>query len=283
MSKNAYDERLRTEYPTHEEARILKSGANFPLSPVFVGVTAPFSNYAIDRPHGNGYHLLEYLLEGEGQVFIDGTPTDISAGETLFFRLGDRQHFVSKKTRPMKKIWISFPGGYTDAMLDAYGLVTGVYRANVRSYFENVVRLSRTETPFDDIGFFLADDLHRILTRLSAVLHCKTPSTAEKIKNALSLCVYKKVALSEIARDFGLTEATLIRTFRRAFGETPYRFILSEKIKTAAMLLSTTGMSVKEISYLLCFTDEHYFSYCFGKAYGMSPTKYRTSVQKKAE
>ena len=47
----------------------------------------------------------------------------------------------------------------------------------------------------------------------------------------------------------------------------------------AKELLSNTMLAVKEISYSLGFTDEHYFSTFFRKRTGITPLDYRKSTR----
>ena len=48
-------------------------------------------------------------------------------------------------------------------------------------------------------------------------------------------------------------------------------------MKEAAVLLSTTFLSVKEIMARVGFSDESHFVRDFKKIYGMTPTEYRKS------
>ena len=91
----------------------------------------------------------------------------------------------------------------------------------------------------------------------------------------LSAAVYKKVELDSIASELHLSKSTIIRIFKKAYGTTPYEFLIDRKIEAAKTLLSSSCMLVKEISEKLCFTDEHYFSSLFLKRVGECPTDYR--------
>ena len=66
-----------------------------------------------------------------------------------------------------------------------------------------------------------------------------------------------------------------IRIFKKKYGVTPYDYYVNIRIKKAVSLLKNTRLSIKEISYRLCFCDEHYFSNLFKKKTGKSPREYR--------
>ena len=96
-----------------------------------------------------------------------------------------------------------------------------------------------------------------------------------EIKNAVLSMLYEKGSLDEIAGRFFMSKSNLIRVFKKHTGQTPYKFLLDEKIRISKVLLRSTKMSVKTIADRLCFTDEHYFSFVFKERVGVSPLKYR--------
>lgn len=54
--------------------------------------------------------------------------------------------------------------------------------------------------------------------------------------------------------------------------------LLTEKrMKTAYDLLVCSTMKILEISEKCGYSDQHYFSYCFKKYYGVSPNKVRSA------
>ena len=47
------------------------------------------------------------------------------------------------------------------------------------------------------------------------------------------------------------------------------------RLKRSAQLLEDTQMTVSEIAYQAGFSDAGYFSVCFKKHYGISPTEFK--------
>lgn len=73
------------------------------------------------------------------------------------------------------------------------------------------------------------------------------------------------------------------RRFREETGETPKQYIRLRKLEKAALLFSTTDMSVKAVAHTLGYEDASYFNRIFHKQMGISPQRYRdnrTSVNK---
>ena len=61
--------------------------------------------------------------------------------------------------------------------------------------------------------------------------------------------IYERLSIEQLAKEASLSPSQLTRVFRKAYGQTPYEYVLSRKIDTACLLLRNTGMTVKAVSY----------------------------------
>ncbi len=267
------------EFPEHEEDVTLVFNDSFPIDTIFIGQTYPFSSYKIHRRETAGRHLFEFVLGGRGEIEIDGKRMPLSAGDTFFLGKGSMQDYHSDKKDPLKKIWVSLRSDYIDAMLESYRIKTGVYKVNVKNNFLAIYNIARAATSQQDKFFEVADNLHEIITALSKSVLLSESDTVSVIKNELLSAVYSKTTLDEIAARLFISKSGLIRIFKKSTGVTPYQFLLDEKLSVAKALLSSTDMTVKAISDMLCFTDEHYFSYLFKQKTGRTPTEYKKTTE----
>ena len=80
-----------------------------------------------------------------------------------------------------------------------------------------------------------------------------------------------------LARAAHLSPAHFSREFKRAFGETPYQYLLTRRLERAAALLRNTDRSVIEICLDVGLTSIGSFTTSFGRVYGMSPLAYRAA------
>ena len=276
MSKMDYDPSgFVLEFPEHEEDFSLVFNSSYPIDTIFIGQTYPFASYRISRKESAGRHLFEYVVDGKGEIVIDGRKIPLARGDIFFLAKGSEQHYLSDKNDPLRKIWISLRSDYIDAMLDSYRITTGVYRASVGNNFHAIYNIARSNSSTQDKFFAVADNLHEIITLLSRSVLLSDDDIISVIKNELISSVYSRATLDRIAAGLFISKSQLIRTFKRATGVTPYRFLLNEKLAVAKTLLTSTDMSIKAISDMLCFTDEHYFSYLFKEKTGQSPREFR--------
>ena len=56
-------------------------------------------------------------------------------------------------------------------------------------------------------------------------------------------------------------------------------FIKSQRLKKAALILRKGKISIAEVSYMVGFSDPKYFSKCFIKEFGKTPTEYSKDFQ----
>ena len=60
-------------------------------------------------------------------------------------------------------------------------------------------------------------------------------------------------------------------------GMTPVEFLKHIRIQKAEELIVRSSESFSQIAYAVGFTDPKYFTKCFKKATGMTPSEYRSS------
>lgn len=82
------------------------------------------------------------------------------------------------------------------------------------------------------------------------------------------------------AEMMGLAPASLTKKLQKFGIESPSRIIKNRIITEAKRLLLYTDKSIKEISFLIGYDDQHYFSRLFAKEAGVSPSDYKKSVHK---
>ena len=85
------------------------------------------------------------------------------------------------------------------------------------------------------------------------------------------------LTVDDLAGAARLSRAHFSREFRRAFGETPYAYLLNRRLERAATLLRGTDYSVADICMHVGLTSVGSFTSSFTRAYGVTPTQYRAS------
>ena len=72
----------------------------------------------------------------------------------------------------------------------------------------------------------------------------------------------------------GMGGKQLYRKMKALTGHTPVEYIREMRMRKASKLLKAGKFSVSEVMYTVGFSNSSYFSKCFNKAFGMTPTEY---------
>ena len=86
---------------------------------------------------------------------------------------------------------------------------------------------------------------------------------------------YKDIKLKELADELNVSLNHLISVFRKETGITPNTYLQKSRMKQASILLSSTDMTMQEISSSVGISDANYFIKVFKKHYGETPSNYR--------
>lgn len=78
-----------------------------------------------------------------------------------------------------------------------------------------------------------------------------------------------------LARGINVSGGYLSRAFKLAYGEAPYRYLMTRRIERAMTLLRRGDLSVTEICFTVGFSSLGTFSTRFTELVGSSPSAYR--------
>jgi two-component system response regulator YesN len=95
---------------------------------------------------------------------------------------------------------------------------------------------------------------------------------------------YRKELSMEQAADYvNLSPFYFSKLFKKHVGETFIDYLTRLRIEEAKELISNELLSLKEVCYEVGYNDPNYFSRVFKKVAGMSPTEYRSFVEKQKQ
>ncbi len=77
-----------------------------------------------------------------------------------------------------------------------------------------------------------------------------------------------------LADEMNMSRATFYRRMEQLFGESPSNYIKKARLKKATLLIKSGKYSIAEIAFKTGFKTSNYFSKCFQKEFGASPTEY---------
>jgi len=85
------------------------------------------------------------------------------------------------------------------------------------------------------------------------------------------------LSIDALAREVNLSPARLRQLFRRDLGDGPKEHLTQLRLRKAVRMLRDSSKRVKQIARECGFSADHYFHLVFRKAFGCTPSEYRTT------
>ena len=115
----------------------------------------------------------------------------------------------------------------------------------------------------------------RFLSYLNNLSHDKNPSMEEIMQNNYAF----KLTLEEYAKLTCKSVPTFKREFKKAFKDTPAKWVMKKRLNLATELLENTSLSIGEITFECGFENQTHFSRVFKEKMGSAPLQFRRSHQ----
>jgi AraC-like DNA-binding protein len=87
----------------------------------------------------------------------------------------------------------------------------------------------------------------------------------------------RPLELKEMAATAGMSKYHFLRVFRRLTGVTPHQYLISVRLRRAALALASSRRPVIAVALDAGFGDLSTFNKTFRAAFGLTPTQYRAS------
>ena len=255
--------------------------------------------------HCHDYYEMMYVLAGEAIHGINGVQSYLKPGDMIFLRPDKDFHYV--KFRPGRKLYyinLCFPAdawadfkraGGVDETLDS--APTAIRRELIGraaevcgGLFEEAMHRyqSATEpTPRLELCRFLCGILPYLVTE-----HSQDDEQLDDFGGTAPLWLQKAcyqmkhypVSLQEglprLIQLAGVHPSHLARVLKSLTGKTPTEYINDLRLARAALLLTTTPLSIGQIAGECGFDQLSYFYRLFGKRYGHSPHAHRVAARR---
>jgi AraC family transcriptional regulator len=88
----------------------------------------------------------------------------------------------------------------------------------------------------------------------------------------------RTLRLASLAHECGLSVSHFARSFRRSFGTSVHRYLISQRVEMAKALLSTTDRSLPEVALHVGFSDQAALNRTFKTVVGTPPGKWRREI-----
>lgn len=234
------------------------------------------------RSGGFAHPQILYCTKGKGVLCIDGKSIEIPP-DTAFFLPSGYPHEYYPVTDNWDIHWV-VPDGYAcDDLLLYLGLDKPVVfeiknMALIEHFFSKMHESIRGDSINGNMraSGYLYNFLIELFNQKNSVRIVRTSNRAIVTAiDHINDCYMNKITMTELCRVTELSKQQLCRLFKRYLNSRPMEYIAKRRIQAAKELLSSTDMSVEEISERVGFCSGSYFCKLFSRYEGMTPTQFR--------
>ena len=113
------------------------------------------------------------------------------------------------------------------------------------------------------------------MTRSTAEQRLADLAMLRRVRDRIDREYTAPLDLDALARGINVSSGHLSREFKRAYGESPYSYLMTRRIERAMTLLRRGDLSVTEICFGVGYSSLGTFSTRFTELVGMPPSAYR--------
>lgn len=251
------------------------------------GIVQPFPN------HLHEYYVIGYMLSGQRYLSCKNKEYNLREGDMVLFNPGDNHTCAQIGTEPLHYLGMNISKTVMQGLVNEianieklpYFAPTVILDKEVREYFrilhENIMN-GLGEFENDELMFFMISIL---LKRYNEPFLEKERDCNKEIEltcRFLEEHFTETISLEELCSLVGLSKSSLLRSFTKSKGMTPYRYLQSVRINAARKLLEQ-GNSLIDTALKTGFSDQSHFSKFFNMFIGLTPGSYRDIFQRKME
>lgn len=231
-----------------------------------------FGAYFSIAKRKNAVSDVTLVLKGKLNYVINGSSYAVNAGDGIFIPDGASCQRIAGKDYA-DFISLNFAGC-------ADILPTGIIENAVNAQIKSAVSLfdanedEKTEFYSERKNFITSLILSYVLSGASAE---KESKTVRHIKKYVSDNIGEKITLKGVGESLYFSPVYADAVFKRETGVSIINYAILKKVEAAKSLLSE-GVSLKDVSEAVGFSDYNYFSRLFKKRTGYTPNAFRKTL-----
>jgi len=235
----------------------------------------------------NEYQLL-YITDGNG-VFTFGPSKQscfITEGKMFFLMPGVWHTYRPVKDSGWNEYWIGFKGDIIQKIVDEGYFLNRppVFNIGLNERIVDLYLKAIEIANEERAGYQQA--LSGIVMHILGLMYYRDKTgdfededlikKIDKAKVIMRESIYKNLFAEDVAKQLNIGYSKFRKAFKELTGTSPSRFMLELKLNESKLLLTTTNLSIKEISFSLNFENSEYFNIFFKNKTGQTPGEYRT-------
>lgn len=237
----------------------------------------------------HAHHCAElfYIVEGEGQFFIEGNTYPVSVNDLVIINPNVLHTELSLNGSSFQYIVLGIEGLELPTNLENqsphYRIVNFKnIQDTILFYLQKMLYEIEEKIPgHETICQNLMEILVVLLERQTnfsttlAPVSKRTSRISSHIRRYIDNHYKENITLDQLASVSHVSKFHLSHAFAEEYGISPINYLISKRIEEGAHLLETTDLSLSLISQICGFSSPSYFSQIFKKQHHCSPREFR--------
>ena len=236
------------------------------------------------RPKGRiDYHIL-YIFEGCCYVTFNNQTIAAPAGSIVLFRPFEIQDYKFYKKDLSTSYFLHFSGTICKQLMTELELQDkNVYYVGksltLQKLFNALIDEFRQKEKYNRYrlqGLLL--EIISLIARKNSIMLYSDPGTHKKFSEVCRRMrehFASNDTIADYAKLCNLSESRFSHQFSEIMGVSPKQYLITIRIEAAKELLTTSDLSILQISEAVGLLNQNYFSRIFKKYTGLSPSEYR--------
>ena len=222
---------------------------------------------------------------GVGRSVINGVIREFSGPQSVLSILPAGTRIDTIVARKHDELMFTVDPEYFEPLMNMIHPVPGRFQMTrhidgiLREIFAEMelIYLPGTADRMDGLFLRLLEEITLAIAGRTGMKKIRYPEIYE-IASYLSAHYMENVSLEEVCRNYSVSPRTFYRRWRECFQQSPAEFLLEKRIVCAEHLLSSTDLGIQTIAVKSGFGNPLYFSQCFRRLRGMTPSRYRRTM-----
>ena len=248
------------------------------LPPVIFNTASDYYKQTVtQRPNGNAFHQIMFVLDGEGVVEYKNEQHPLKKGSAFY--VGSHTPVSYQGTDNMIVAFITTKGDAVSVLANQYQCEGFLYYPSIdtRKFVLDIKSVINENFTYKRQGIM---SLLAYTVYVNFFEHQQTKrDTIDKIAIYLEGNFTKNISLNDIASTFGISVSKLCQDFKKRFNFTVFEYILNLRLTYARhLLLNDNDAKTKDVAITCGFEDSSYFCKAYKKKYNVTPSADRKNI-----
>lgn len=238
---------------------------------------------------------LSYVIKGKGKRIIGGDIGPFTDGDIVLVPpKTPHQWKFDEDSKMIENISIAFDFSVLEKIAETDDALKGVAdilsstknattfygnsQKKIATLLKSMVNVSKAMrfAIWVEVITTIAESLEK-RTLNSSHLETESERRLKQIEIFIDCNHQKEITVDDIAKHVGMNRTSLCYFYRKATGKTLFETITDYRIRTAKLLLESSGLPVQQVGYQSGFRDVPHFCRVFKKMTGTTPSAFRIS------